>query len=232
MDLNQLKSYWKKSKKLITESHHLNKMEMETIIKKQADKTTFGLSRVFIMAIVVQSATILIQLSNFVKYIHVYDFAIAIITSILLVILALYFTVNRYKKLNSVDYEVLSLAESLKQKIRFYKFSYNKWVLSFAFSFVIFLWSINILTGDFTSLSNLNLRIFFVYNFVLLFIFFTYRYAHTRYLKEYEICLNDLGGQQLTDLRTENIKFRRFKIILIIILILTLLLGIVVLFVS
>ena len=230
MDLNKLKSNWGKSKQLIIEKHHLNQNDMETIIKKQTEKTTRGLSRVFIMAIVVQSATIFIQLTNLIKYRNTLDFAIVIIASILVVIPSLYYSINRKMTLNSEDYNSLSLSESLKRKIEFYKFSYNKWLLSFAFTFVIFLWAINISTGDFSSLMSMNRNIILVYVFVFLFIFFTYRYAHTRYLKEYEICLNDLGGEQLTDLRNEILKFRKFKIILIGLLVLILIIGIAVLF--
>ena len=232
MDLDKLKSNWKKSKELISEKYNLNQKEMEAIIKKQSDKTTQGLSRIFMMGIVVQSLTLVFQLINLIKYVHVTDFALAIAGTLTIVIPLLFYSINRYRALQSADYSSLSLAESLKQKIEFYKFSYNKWLLSYAVSFVVFVWSINMLAGDFTSLQGFNLKLILVYAACFLLIYFSYRYALTRYLNEYEISLNDLGGKQLTDLRKESLKFRRFKIILISILVLILLAGIVFLFVN
>lgn len=229
MDLDQLKNGWKKSKKRIENNVHLNKEKMEAILKKQAEKTTHGLSRVFIMGIVVQSLTILFLVLDIFKYSEVTDLAIANALSIVMISFALYYSLNRFNVLKSTNYEVFSLSESLKKKIAFYKFSYNKWLLSFASSFVIFIWSINMLAGDFTSLGGFNIRILSVYFVCFLFIYFSNRYAHTKYLHEYEISLNDLGGSQLTDLKAESRKFRIFKLVLIIILTLILIFGIVVL---
>jgi len=227
MDLEQLKSNWKKSKKSIKEVYHLNKKEMEAIIKKQADKTTHGLSMIFIMGIVVQSLTIIIQLFNAFKLAKANDLLIVIVITIGLMSLAHYYTLNRYNFLKAEVFDVLSLSESLKRKIEFYKISYNKWLLSFALSFVVFLWSLNMLAGDYTSLQALNLRILIVYTICFLIIYFSNKYAATRFLKEYEISLNDLGGNQLTDLNKMNEKFMRFKIILIGILLLLLISGII-----
>lgn len=229
MDLDQFKSGWKKSKERIEENVHLNREKMEAILKKQADKTTHGLSRVFIMGIVVQSLTIVIQLTNAVIYAEVEDLLVAIVISIGLITLALYYTLNRFSTLRAEVFDVLSLSESLRRKIEFYKFSYNKWLLSFAASFVVFLWSINMVIGDYTSLTDLNLRVFTVYSLCFLLIYFSNRYSARRYLKEYEISLNDLGGNHLTDLRKENEKFKRFKIILVVMLLLVFIAGILIL---
>ena len=230
MDLEQLKSHWNKSKKNIEENYTLNQKEMETIIKKQSDTTTQGLSRIFMMGIVVQSLTIIFQLVSLLVYKIEMSFALAIVGSLAIVIPTLFYSINRYRLLKSADYNSLSLAESLRQKIDFYKFSHNKWLLSFAISFVIFMWSINILTGDFISLQGFSIKLILLYAAVFLVIYFSYRYAHTKYLKEYEISLMDLGGQHLTDLHKESRKFRIFKIILISILSLVLVVGLVVLF--
>lgn len=227
MDLDQLKSGWKKSKERIEENVHLNKEKMEAILKKQADKTTHGLSKVFIMGIVVQSLTIIIQLTNVIIYSDVKDLLVAIVISIGLIALALYYTISRFNALKAEVFDVLSLSESLRRKIEFYKISYNKWLLSFAASFVFFLWSINMVVGDYTSLNDMNLRIFTVYSVCFLLIYFSNRYAARRYLREYETSLNDLGGNQLTDLKKENEKYMRFKIILVAILLLTFITGII-----
>jgi len=227
MDLEQLKSNMKKSKDSINEVFHLNKTEMEAIIKKQTDKTTHGLSRLFLMGIVVQSLTILIQLINLIRYSEVNDLLIGIVISIGLASLALLYTINRYSSLKSEIFNVLSLSESLKRKIEFYKISYNKWLLSFAASFVVFVWSINILAGDFTSLQAFNLRILILYTLCFLLIFFSNRYAASKYLRAYEISLNDLGGNHLTDLKKINEKFMKFKIVLIGILFLFLITGLI-----
>lgn len=227
MNLDQLKSNWKKSKVLISENYKLNKKEMEAIIKKQSDTTTQGLSRIFVIGIAVQSMTIAFQVINLIVHIRDVNFVLAVAGSLVMVIPALLYSINRYKALKSDDFDSLSLAESLKKKIEFYKFSHNLWLLGFALSFVVFLWSINIITGDITSLRDMSVKLMVLYAACFLLIYFSYRYAHTRFLNEYEICLNDLGGKQLTDLHKENSKFRIFKMILISILLLTLLVGIV-----
>lgn len=229
MDLDQLKSGWKKNKELIDENVHLNKEKMESIIKKQSDKTTHGLSRVFIMGITVQSLTVILLILNLARYSNEMDLAIAIGVSLILVSIALMYTLNRFRALKGENYNAFSLSESLKRKIEFYKFSYNKWLLSYASSFVVFIWSINMIVGDFTSLSGFNSRILSVYLVCFLMIYFSYRYAHVKYLREYEISLNDLGGAQLTDLEKESRKFRRFKLVLVVILGLVMALGIVLL---
>ncbi len=227
MNLDHLKSNWEKGKQRITEKYRLNQKEMEAIIKNQSDQTTKRLSRVFLMGIVVQSTTLVIQLINLIRYAHITDLTLVIIGTIIMITPALFYTINRYRTLQSSDFYALSLAESLKQKIAFYKFSYNQWLLSFALSFVVFLWSVNMLAGDFTSFQEFNIQLIFLYAACFLLIYFSYRYAHTRYLREYEISLDDLGGKQLTDLRQESLRFRRFKMILIAILLLVLLTGIV-----
>lgn len=232
MDLEQLKSHWNKSKKNIEENYTLNQKEMETIIKKQSDTTTQGLSRIFMMGIVVQSLTIIFQLVSLLVYKIEMGFALVIVGSLAIVIPTLFYSINRYRLLKSADYNSLSLAESLKQKIDFYKFSHNKWLLSFAVTFVVFLWSINIITGDITSMQGFNMNLILLYAFVFLFVYFAYRYAHIRYLREYEISLNDLGGKQLTDLHQKNLRFRRFTITLISILVIILLAGILFLFMN
>lgn len=218
MDLDQLKNSWEKSKKRIEEQNLFSKEEMETIIKQQTDQTTRGLSRIFIMGMVVQSLTLVLQIANLARFVAKTDLVLLIIGSIILVIPALYYSYNRWQELRSSDYGSLSLAESLKRKIEFIKISYNKWLLSFAASFVILLWSVNMFVGDFTSISDFNRMYAVVYTAAFLLIYFSNWFAHTRYLKEYEVSLNDLGGDQLTDLKKENLKFRRFKLVLIVIL--------------
>ena len=227
MDLDRLKNSWVKSKKRIEETTHFSKKEMETIIKKQTDKATHGLSRIFMMGMVVQASALLIQVANLARFSANNELMLLIIISIVLIVPALYYSYNRWHALRSADYETLSLAESLKRKIEFFKISYNKWLLAFAASFIILLWSINMLAGDFTSISSFNKMYAIVYTAAFLLIYFSYRFAHARYLKEYEISLNDLGGEQLTDLRKENLKFRRFKLILVILLSLALIAGLI-----
>lgn len=226
MDLDQFKYSWKKNKERIEGNVHLNKEKMEALLKKQTDKTTYGLSRIFIMGIVVQSLTIVIQLINAVLYAHVKELLVAIAVTIGLIVLALFYTVGRYSTLKSEVFNVLSLSESLRRKIEFFKFSYNKWLVSFAASFVVFLWSINMVVGDYTSLHDLNFRVFSVYSACFLLIYFSNRYAAKKYLREFETSLNDLGGNQLTDLKEENRKYIMFKIILGTVLFLTLIAGI------
>jgi hypothetical protein len=230
MDLDQLKSNWEKSKTLIKENYNLNKKEMEAIIKKQSDTTTQRLSRLFVFGIVVQSMTVLFQIINLISHISDINFTLVIAGTLFIVVPALLYSINRYKALKSADFQSYSLAESLKQKIEFYKFSHNKWLLGFALSFVVFLWSINMIIGDITSLGDVSLKLILLYAGCFILIYFSYRNAHTRYLKEYEICLNDLGGKQLTDLQKEGRNFRLFKMILIAILLLTLIVGVVFLF--
>lgn len=227
MDLDQLKSNWKKSKIVISENYKLNKKEMEAIIKKQSDTTTQKLSKVFVFGIVVQSLTVVFQVINLIVHIRDLGIALAITGTLAIVLPALYYSINRYNALKSGGFDSLSLAESLKQKIEFYKFSHNLWLLGFALSFVVFLWSINMITGDITSLHDISVKLMVLYAACFLLIYFSYRYAHTKYLNEYEICLNDLGGKQLTDLHKESRNFRIFKMILISILLLTLLAGMV-----
>lgn len=227
MDLDQLKSNWKKSKALISENYTLNKKEMEALIKKQTDTTTQRLLRIFMVGIAVQGLTIVLQLVNMTLYSLDANLTFAIAGSLAIVLTALIYSINRYRTLRSTDFDALSLAESLKRKIEFYKFAHNKWILGYAISFVIFLWSINMSTGDITSLQDISFRLMAVYAVCFLLIYFSYRYAHTRYLKEYEISLNDLGGEQLTDLHLESRNFRIFKMVLISILLLLLLVGIV-----
>lgn len=227
MDLDRLKNSWVKSKKRIEETTHFSKKEMETIIKKQTDKTTHRLSRIFLMGVAVQVMALLFQSVNLAKNSGSPDLVLYITVSILLMIPALYYSFNRWHELRSVDYESLSLAESLKKKIQFFKISYNKWLLTFAASYIILLWSINIFAGDFTSMGDFNLMYALVYGAVFLLIYFSFRFAHVRYLREYEISLNDLGGDQLTDLRKESLKFRRFKLILVIILSMALIAGVI-----
>lgn len=229
MDLDQLKSGWKKSKDWVESNVHLNKETMEAIIKKQADKTTHGLSRVYMMGITAQILTIVFLILDIIRYRNQIDLVIAISLSLVMVTMALFYSLNRFNALKNANYDVLSLSQALRNKIEFYKFSYNKWLLSYATSFVIFLWSINMLVGDFTSLSGFNIRILGIYMACFLIIYFSNRFSHTKYLHEYEICLNDLGGEQLTDLEAENRKFKRFKLILIVLLTSLLLLGLVVL---
>lgn len=228
MDLDQLKSNWKKGKVLIKENYKLNKKEMEAIIKKQSDTTTQRLSRIFVFGIAVQSLAVLFQLINLINHIRDMNFALSIAGTLLFVLPALFYSINRYKALKSADFQSHSLAQSLKEKIDFYKFSHNKWLLGFALSFVVFLWSINMITGDINSLQDMSMRLGLLYAVCFILIYFSYRYAHTKYLKEYEICLNDLGGKQLTDLQKESRNFRIFKMVLISVLVLILLTGIVV----
>ena len=232
MDLDKLKSNWRKSKELILEKYNLNQKEMEAIIKNQSDKTTQRLSIVFMFGISVQSLTLVFQLINLIQNVHLTDFALAISGTFVIVIPALFYSINRYRALHSSDYSSLNIAESLKQKIEFYRFSHNKWLLSFSISFIVFLWSINIITGDITSLQGFSMNLILLYAFVFLFVYFAYRYAHIRYLREYEISLNDLGGKQLTDLHQKNLRFRRFTITLISILVIILLAGILFLFMN
>ncbi len=227
MDLEALKSNWKKGKELIGENYKLTYKEMEALIKNQSNETTKRLSRIFLMGITVQSLTLILQVINLIQYRQYTDMIWIIGCTIILVALALSFTINRFRILNLEDYGKIAIAESLKRKITFYKYTYNKWLLSYSFSFVFFIWSINLLAGDFTSLSAFNPRLLLVYTACFLLIFFSYRYAHTRYLREFEICLNDLGGDQLTDLKQEGLKFRRFKLVLTAVLSFLLLAGIV-----
>lgn len=81
--------------------------------------------------------------------------------------------------------------------------------------------------GDFRTINDFNMMYAIVYTAAFLLIYFSNRFAHTRYLKEYEISLNDLGGDQLTDLKKENLKFRRFKLFLIVILSLAMIGGLI-----
>ena len=226
MDLEKLKSNWKKGKQLIGENYKLNHNEMESVIKNQSNDTTKRLSRIFLMGITVQSLTIVLMVINMITYRQFSDLTLLTGVSLILVVLALSFSINRFRVLNAADYGKMSLAETLKKKITFYKYSYNKWLLSYAFSFVFFMWSINMLIGDITSISAFNSQLLLVYTACFLIIFFSYRYAHTRYLREYEICLNDLGGKQLTDLKQEGLKFKRFKFVLIAVFSILLLIGI------
>ena len=231
MDLDQLKKGWQKSKNRIARDVHLKKEEMEAIIKKQANKTTHRLSRIFIMGIVTQSLTIIFLVISGVKYWHASDLFIIICASILPISFALYYSWNRYVTLRDSNFDSMNVSESLMKKIEFYKFSYNKWLLGFSLSFVIFIWSLNISMGDFTSLQAFNVRLAVLYAAAGILIFTSYRFSHLRLLKEYEIFLKDLGGVHLTDLYKANRKFRIFKIILISILALTTLLGTILLFV-
>ena len=115
MDLDQLKNSWKKNRKRIEENVHLKKEETETILKNRADKTTHGLSRIFIMGIVIQSLTIGMQLINVIRYSEEKDLLFAIVISIGLISLALFYTLNRYTTLKSEVFDILSLSEFEKK---------------------------------------------------------------------------------------------------------------------
>ncbi len=228
MDLDQLKEGWQKGKRKIAQDVHFKKKEMEAIIKKQANTTTHGLSRIFLMGIVIQSLTIILLILSGIKYSHVNDLFIVICVCILPISLALYYSLNRYAALRESNFENMSISDSLINKIEFYKFSYNKWLLSYASSFVFFIWSINMMVGDFTSLNSLNPRLLLVYLACFLIIYFSYRFAHVKYLREYEVCLDDLGGDHVTDFKALNKKFKLFMIILIAVLTIIMLTGIII----
>ena len=227
MDLDQLKACWSKNKQKLMHDVYLTKDDMETIIKKRTAKTTYGLSRTFFMGIVSQALTVIILVFCLIKYGQVTSLAVLIGTALILMILALFYTVNNLTLLRNERPASMSISDALMKKINFYKVRYNKWLLSYAVSFIVMIWSINMIIGDFNSIDSFNERYLLVYTACFLLIYFSNRYAHQRYLKEYEINLHDLGGDHLTDLEALNKKFRRFKLLLIVVLVVFMLFGLV-----
>ena len=94
MDLERLKSNWKKGKQLIGENYKLNQNEMESVIKNQSNDTTKRLSRIFLMGITVQSLTIVLMVINMITYRQFSDLTLLTGVSLILVVLALSFSIN------------------------------------------------------------------------------------------------------------------------------------------
>lgn len=95
---------------------------MEAIIKKRANSTTYGLSRIFILGIVIQCLTIILLILSGIKYSHVNDLFIVVCVCILPISLALYYSLIRYAALRQSNFENMNISDSLIKKIEFDKF--------------------------------------------------------------------------------------------------------------
>jgi hypothetical protein len=120
------------------------------------------------------------------------------------------YTVHPYLQLKRSDMQSLSIRESLRWKVGFFKTKFRVWLVPFALSVVILAFAINLYGEGAAFITSIRdfYPLFMLYLIAFLLMCFSARFSCATYLKSYTIYLDDLSTGKLTDVRKATRKYR------------------------